>query len=579
MTAALALGGIGFALACLLGLARLALAGKEKGNANAVVDAIDELLPQSQCAQCGYPGCLPYARAVAAGARADLCAPGGPETAAKIRDLLGRTGDESNGVPTPVERVARIDAEDCVGCALCIAACPVDAIAGAPQFLHGVVAQHCTGCELCVPACPVDCIDMVVETARPATHADAGSLPPGADAAGVRRLLARDLRASPDSQLGTRASGPHCGRDARAPSAPAASFPPLPPDADAAALIARIEAAGIVGMGGGGYPTARKIREAAAAGADCVIGNGMASEPGTTADRALLREHGAEVAAGLALVGRALAGLAASATKRPAGQGADRPRLVLAVPPNSGLRTRFAQEVDVAFPAGDERRLVAAAVGRTVPHDGYPTDVGVLVLNVATLFAVYEAVELGRRPVKRLVTVGGTDAWQTFGTPLAELAQDATGGWRVNGALTGYDAPPDATITATTFAVDAPRAGALACIGCGWCVPACPEGLAPDHLHRVFAAGRTQDGVGGENRWDEAAACIECGACAAACPSGIDLVGEFRELKARVRSQQQARARAAAVRRRWQTREQRLAREARAADAQRAERMRAPRQW
>lgn len=531
MTAALALGGIGVALACLLGLARLALAGKEKGNANAVVDAIDELLPQSQCAQCGYPGCLPYARAVAAGARADLCAPGGPDTAGKIRELLGRTGDESNGVPTPVERVARIDAEDCVGCALCIAACPVDAIAGAPQFLHGVVAQYCTGCELCVPACPVDCIDMVVETARPAGCADA------------------------------------------------ASFPPLPPDADAAALIARIDGAGIVGMGGGGYPTARKIREAAAAGADCVIGNGMASEPGTTADRALLREHGAEVAAGLALVGRALAGLAASASNRPAGQGADRPRLVLAVPPNSGLRTRFAQEVDVAFPAGDERRLVAAAVGRTVPHDGYPTDVGVLVLNVATLFAVYEAVELGRRPVKRLVTVGGTDAWQTFGMPLAELAQEAAAGWRVNGALTGYDAPPDATITATTFAVDAPRAGALACIGCGWCVPACPEGLAPDHLHRVFAAGRTQDGVGGENRWDEAAACIECGACAAACPSGIDLVGEFREMKARAGSQQQARARAAAARRRWQTREQRLAREARAADAQRAERMRAPRQW
>ena len=543
MTAALALGGIGFALACLLGLARLALAGKEKGNANAVVDAIDELLPQSQCAQCGYPGCLPYARAVAAGARADLCAPGGPDTAAKIRELLGRTGDESNGVPTPVERVAHIDAEDCVGCALCIAACPVDAIAGAPQFLHGVVAHHCTGCELCVPACPVDCIDMVVETAKPA------------------------------------------GR------APAASFLPLPPDADAAALLARIEAAGIVGMGGGGYSTARKIRDAA--GADCVIGNGMASEPGATADRALLREHGAEVAAGLALVGRALDGLAAGpTTNRPAGQGADLPRLVLAVPPNSGLHTRFAQEVDLAFPAGDERRLVAAVVGRAVPHDGFPTDVGVLVLNVATLFAVYEAVALGRRPAKRLVTVGGTDAWQAFGTPLAELAlaggcerqeQHAAGGWRVNGALTGYDAPPDATITATTFAVEAPRPAALACIGCGWCVPACPEGLAPDHLHRVFAAGRTKDGVDGDNRWEEsapaAAACIECGACAAACPSGIDLVGEFRELKARARSQQQARARAAAARQRWQTREQRLAREATAADAQRAERMRVPRQW
>ena len=549
MTAALALGGIGVALACLLGLARLALAGKEKGNANTLVDAIDELLPQSQCAQCGYPGCLPYARAVAAGVRADLCAPGGPDTAAKLRDLLGRGGEDSSDLPLPVDRVARIDAKDCVGCALCIAACPVDAIAGAPQFLHGVVAQHCTGCELCVPACPVYCIEMV-EPATLATHPAAASCP----------------------------------------------LPPVPPDADAEAIIARIDAAGIVGMGGGGYPTARKIRDAAAAGADCVIGNGMASEPGASADRTLLREHGAEVATGLALVGRALDGLAANTAiaSRAAGQGCHRVRLVLAVPPNSGLDARFVQEVELAFPAGDERRLAAAVAGRAVPRDGYPADVGVLVLNVATLFAVYEAVVLGRVPAKRLVTVGGTDSWQAFGTPLGtplgelplvdsgeprQRAQQPEGEsaarWRVNGQLTGYDAPADATITATTFAVDAPRPAALACVGCGWCVPACPVDLAPDRLHRVFAAGATS--------WEEAAAdaavCIECGACAAACPSGIDLVGEFRELKSHARSQRRTQARAMAARRRWQAREQRLAREAAAVEARRAERMRAPRQW
>lgn len=535
MTAALALGGIGVALACLLGLARLALAGREKGNANALVDAIDELLPQSQCAQCGYPGCLPYAHAVAAGASADLCAPGGPETATKIKELLGRTEDKPSAMPAPVDRVARIDPKDCVGCTLCIAACPVDAIAGAPQFLHGVVAEHCTGCELCVPACPVDCIEMI-EPATPATRPAA------------------------------------------------ASFPPLPADADAETLIARIETAGVVGMGGGGYPTARKIRDAA--GADCVIGNGMASEPGATADRTLLREHGAEVAAGLALVGRALEGLAATnaVAGRATGQGNNPIRLVLAVPPNSGLAARFVQEVDLPFPAGDERRLVAAVADRAVPRDGYPTDVGVLVLNVATLFAVYEAVALGHIPAKRLVTVGGTDSWQSFGTPLGDLSLDSgepqreaesAAGRRVNGVLTGYDAPPNATITATTFAVEAPRPVALACIGCGWCVPACPEGLAPDRLHRVFTA----DASGREEAAPDAEACIECGACAAACPSGIDLVGEFRDLKRRARSQEQAQTRATAARQRWTAREQRLAREAAAADARRTERMRAPRQW
>ena len=160
MTAALALGGIGLAVAVLLIAARAALANRGRSTADQVADAIDALLPQSQCAQCGYPGCRPYAEAVANGERLDLCPPGGPETAARIKELLGRDREHVALAP-PALQVARVVEADCIGCALCIDACPVDAIAGAAKYLHAVIAEDCTGCELCVPPCPVDCIELV----------------------------------------------------------------------------------------------------------------------------------------------------------------------------------------------------------------------------------------------------------------------------------------------------------------------------------------------------------------------------------------------------------------------------------
>ena len=160
MSAALVLGGIGLTLAVVLSIAQRLLANRRAGNVDEVIDAIDALLPQSQCAQCGYPGCRPYAQAVATGERLDLCPPGGPETVVRLKALLGREA-ESASVGEPIAQVARIVAEDCIGCALCIDACPVDAIVGAPKYLHAVLPEQCTGCELCLPPCPVDCIELV----------------------------------------------------------------------------------------------------------------------------------------------------------------------------------------------------------------------------------------------------------------------------------------------------------------------------------------------------------------------------------------------------------------------------------
>ena len=131
---------------------------------------VDALLPQTQCGQCNYAGCRPYARAIVAG-EADInqCPPGGDTTIANLAALLGRERKPLNplhGTTTP-PMLAVIDEAVCIGCTICIQACPVDAILGASKRMHTVIADECTGCELCVAPCPVDCIDMVPDP-RPA---------------------------------------------------------------------------------------------------------------------------------------------------------------------------------------------------------------------------------------------------------------------------------------------------------------------------------------------------------------------------------------------------------------------------
>lgn len=132
--------------------------------ADELIERIDALLPQTQCGQCTYPGCRPYAAAIAAGAAGvDQCPPGGDTTARALAELLGRAPvavDRRFGSVSSYREVAVVDEETCIGCTLCIAACPVDAIAGAGKHMHTVIGDDCTGCGLCLPPCPVDCIEL-----------------------------------------------------------------------------------------------------------------------------------------------------------------------------------------------------------------------------------------------------------------------------------------------------------------------------------------------------------------------------------------------------------------------------------
>jgi len=206
-----------------------------------LAERIDALLPQTQCTRCGYPDCRSYADAIAAGAAPiDQCPPGGAEGVRRLAELLGRPalplnpefGDEG------LRRVVYIEEQSCIGCTLCIQACPVDAIIGAPKRMHAVVEALCTGCELCLPVCPVDCIALE-DAGAGATGWSAWS-PAQAQAArgryaSRRERLARDAREH-DERLAAR----HAQASAPAAVEVTATHAAAPADPKRAAIAAAL---------------------------------------------------------------------------------------------------------------------------------------------------------------------------------------------------------------------------------------------------------------------------------------------------------------------------------------------------
>ena len=159
LTALLAIGLLALFFGVVLGFAAV----KFKVESDPLVEQIDQILPQTQCGQCGYPGCTPCAEAIANGDEINKCPPGGDVTIKKLADLMGveaKSLDSAHG-EEDIKKVAYIREDECIGCTKCIQACPVDAILGAAKQMHTVIVDECTGCDLCVDPCPVDCIDML----------------------------------------------------------------------------------------------------------------------------------------------------------------------------------------------------------------------------------------------------------------------------------------------------------------------------------------------------------------------------------------------------------------------------------
>ncbi|MBB1270464.1 electron transport complex subunit RsxB [Shewanella sp. SR44-3] len=153
---------LGLIFGAILGIAAI----RFKVEGNPIVEQVEALLPQTQCGQCGYPGCRPYAEAIAGGDKVNKCPPGGTATMEKLAQLMGVEPEPlDQEQQDTIKKVAYIREDECIGCTKCIQACPVDAILGAGKLMHTVITADCTGCDLCVEPCPVDCIDMLpVET-------------------------------------------------------------------------------------------------------------------------------------------------------------------------------------------------------------------------------------------------------------------------------------------------------------------------------------------------------------------------------------------------------------------------------
>ena len=333
-------------------------------------------------------------------------------------------------------------------------------------------------------------------------------------------------------------------------------------------LAELVYSAGIVGLGGAGYPTHLKLRRARELGVTTVMINAAECEPGVSADQALLEQHAEDVVLG------------ALAVRDYLGAG----RVVVGIEHDKHVAIaalkRVVAEFEIAnvqadYPTGAERTLIAHVFGELVPRHAYPTDHGIIVLNVATAHAIHRATRARAPLMRRIVTLGGkTNVWVPIGCPLGDLPLPDGPKW-FGGPLTGWPVASDASVTKTcnSVALDARRL-ASPCIRCGWCADACPESLLPQELYRTTRRERWAEVE--RFRLDD---CIECGACDEVCPSHIPLLSYFRYAKTRLGAAANAQSQAHDARGRYLAREARIAARREETSARRDHRLASGRSW
>ncbi|WP_290652542.1 electron transport complex subunit RsxC [Aquisalimonas sp.] len=360
-------------------------------------------------------------------------------------------------------------------------------------------------------------------------------------------------------------------RDARSPE-------PMPDWArqSPALLRRRIEACGVVGLGGAAFPAAIKLTPAPEAAVELLIVNAIECEPWITCDDVLLREHADQVIAGACIMRHTLGARSVVITLEDT-------KTVAREAVRTALEAVGETAIDVIsvplrYPVGGEKQLIQVLTDREVPAGGLPLDVGVLCHNAGTVAAVTRAVCHGEPLTERIVTVAGTGVGAPrnlrvrLGTPVRDLIT-AAGGYRgavnrliVGGPMMGFALGQDTVpvtkgcnciLVTEEQAFPAPEP-ALPCIRCGDCAEACPMSLQPQQLY-WHARGRDLEALREDGLFD----CIECGACAYVCPSHLPLVGLYRHVKSEIRAAEQAQQFAEEARQRYAFRQARLERERR----------------